>query len=130
MIIQSTTLDTEDKVIAIYGGTSWSKIEGRFLLGASSSYAVNSTGGEATHKLTTAEMPSHSHNNVTWSNNEKIGSIGNNYGATQTAAGYANRLMAYGGDVNGTTITNSTGGNTAHNNMPPYVALYFWERTA
>lgn len=61
MIVQSTTLDTEAKVIAIYGGTSWAKIEGRFLLGTSSSYAVNATGGEATHKLTTAEMPSHSH---------------------------------------------------------------------
>mgnify|MGYP007121289589 CR=1 FL=1 len=61
MIIQSTTLDTEAKVIAIYGGTSWTKIEGRFLLGTSPSYAVNATGGEATHKLTTPEMPSHSH---------------------------------------------------------------------
>ena len=28
MIVQTTTLDTEAKVIAIYGGTSWSKIEG------------------------------------------------------------------------------------------------------
>ena len=64
MIIQSTTLDTEDKVKAIYGGTSWSRIEGRFLLGASSDYAVNSIGGEAAHTLTTAEMPSHTHTNT------------------------------------------------------------------
>lgn len=61
MIIQSTTLDTEDKVKAIYGGNSWSKIEGRMLIGASSDYAVNSTGGSATHSITTAEMPSHNH---------------------------------------------------------------------
>lgn len=64
MIVQSTTLDTEAKVIAIYGGTSWSKVEGRFLLGTSSSYAVNSIGGEAAHTLTTAEMPSHTHTNT------------------------------------------------------------------
>ena len=64
MIIQSTTLDTEGKVKAIYGGTSWSRIEGRFLLGASSAYAVNSIGGEAAHTLTTAEMPSHTHTNT------------------------------------------------------------------
>ena len=61
MIIHSTTLDTMEKVIEIYGGTSWSKIEGMFLLGQSSAYAVNSTGGEATHSLSSTEMPSHTH---------------------------------------------------------------------
>lgn len=61
MIIQSTTLDTEEKVIRIYGGTSWTKIEGRMLIGADSKYIVNSTGGSATHKILTSEMPSHTH---------------------------------------------------------------------
>ena len=61
MVIHSTTLDTMDKVIAIYGGTTWEKIEGQFLLGQSSNYAVNSTGGSATNTLTTANLPSHSH---------------------------------------------------------------------
>lgn len=61
MIIQSTTLDTMEKVIAIYGGTEWTKIEGRMLIGASTNYAVNSTGGSATHAITTSEMPSHAH---------------------------------------------------------------------
>ena len=61
MIIHSTTLDTMEKVIAIYGGVTWKKIEGRFLLGSSSSYAVDSTGGSATNILTTANLPSHSH---------------------------------------------------------------------
>lgn len=45
MVIHSTTLDTQQKVIEQYGGTTWVKIEGRFLLGQSSSYAINSTGG-------------------------------------------------------------------------------------
>lgn len=44
----------------LFGGT-WEPIEGRFLLAASSDYEVGSTGGEATHKLTVAEMPSHTH---------------------------------------------------------------------
>jgi len=72
MIIQSTTLDTMEKVKAIYGGTTWVKIEGRFLLGASSSYAVNSTGGSTSNSvtptgtiggtaLTVAQLPSHTH---------------------------------------------------------------------
>lgn len=61
MIIHTTTLDTMEKVIAIYGGVKWIKIEGRFLLGQSSSYTVNATGGESSHTLTTSEMPGHSH---------------------------------------------------------------------
>lgn len=61
MIIHSTTLDTMEKVISIYGGKKWMKIEGRMLLGANDVYPINSTGGEATHVLTTAEMPSHDH---------------------------------------------------------------------
>lgn len=61
MIIHSTTLDTMEKVISIYGGKKWTKIEGRMLLGANDVYPINSTGGEATHVLTTAEMPSHDH---------------------------------------------------------------------
>lgn len=114
MIVQSTTLDTEAKVIAIYGGTSWSKIEGRFLLGASSSYAVNSTGGEATHKLTISEMPSHNHKLY----------VANDANFKVTPVGKGNQ--GWNGNV---VTTTDTGGNQAHNNMPPYKAVYIWERT-
>lgn len=170
MIVQSTTLDTEEKVIAIYGGTSWSKIEGRFLLGASSDYAVNSIGGEAAHTLTTAEMPSHTHTNthrhdvsektVNYSgdhahhmfNNGDASGAGNyigkaytnqvanqysyslvntaygaNMGLTSTGGGHTHTLNAF--STNNTSITTSyTGDNSPHNNMPPYKAVYIWER--
>ena len=130
MIVQSTTLDTEAKVIAIYGGTSWSKIEGRFLLGASSSYAANSTGGEAAHMLTINEMPSHNHASSTkkgaipnWDNEKD--SNGSCYGLQ---AGSLSYQSSYAYDIN-TTSTSYAGGNQAHNNMPPYKAVYIWERT-
>lgn len=43
----------------LYGGT-WVRIEGKFILGADDSiYRLGSEGGEAKHKLTVAEMPSH-----------------------------------------------------------------------
>lgn len=131
MIVQTTTLDTEAKVIAIYGGTSWSKVEGRFLLGTSSSYAVNSIGGEAAHTLTTAEMPSHNHASSTkkgaipcWDN--KVSSTGKYYGLYDGSLAYQS---SYAYDIN-TTSTSYAGGNQKHNNMPPYKAVYIWERTA
>lgn len=42
-------------------GTTWERIQDRMLLGASGSYSAGSTGGSATHTLTTGEMASHNH---------------------------------------------------------------------
>ena len=45
----------------LFGFGQWTKIEGRFLLGANSIYSLGSTGGEATVVLTVAQLPAHSH---------------------------------------------------------------------
>lgn len=45
----------------LFGGTWEALDEGRVLIGANETYAAGSTGGEATHTLTTNEMPSHTH---------------------------------------------------------------------
>ena len=46
----------------ILGGGEWEKLpEGIFPISAGDTYKVGSTGGEATHVLTEAEMPSHNH---------------------------------------------------------------------
>lgn len=44
----------------LFGG-SWTQLENRFLLGAGTTYAARSMGGEATHTLTTSEIPDHWH---------------------------------------------------------------------
>ncbi len=99
----------------LFGGT-WTQLKDRFLLGAGSTYTNGATGGEATHKLTTDEMPSHSHNLSGW------------YHTFGTRAGHQS-----GGDFvfndEASTIS-SAGGNQAHNNMPPYLVVYMWKRTA
>lgn len=122
MVIHSTTLDTEEKVKSIYGGTSWVKIEGRFLLGQSSSHAVNTTGGEETHKLTVAEMPSHNHAG-------KISARGAYLAFCNDCTGGSTGTASYNSTGDTFTLT-SNGGDQAHNNMPPYKAVYIWERTA
>lgn len=45
----------------LFGFGTWQKIEGRFLLGANSTYSLGSTGGAATVALTVAQLPAHSH---------------------------------------------------------------------
>lgn len=105
---------------------TWEKVEGRFLLGSSSSHEADSTGGEETHKLTTNEMPSHTHTTQ----------LGNGYYVTIDDTSSSKYGIANGSFVNmswgsssGRT-TGSTGGNLAHNNMPPYLAVDMWRRIA
>ena len=52
---------------ASFIGGTWERVEGEFIIGASSAYPVGTTGGSATHTQTTAEMPSHNHSGSTGS---------------------------------------------------------------
>lgn len=102
---------------ALLFGGEWERIEGRFLLAASTEYEAGNTGGEAKHKLTVSEMPSHAHAYTYSSTAPTAGSF-------DTAGG-----NTFGDRVNGRT-TSSTGGNVAHNNLPPYLVVYMWQRLA
>lgn len=53
---------SDAEVIERYGGTTWVRIQDRYLVAAgSSSHIVGSTGGSSTVTLTTDNLPSHSH---------------------------------------------------------------------
>lgn len=131
MIIHSTTLNTEAKVKAFYGGTSWSKIEGKFLLGTSSTHTIGSTGGEESHILTTNEMPSHSHGEyVNTSDGIRYPYSLANGGGESMAGNYFGSATPFGSYTGQQCLTGATGGGQAHNNMPPYKTVYIWERTA
>lgn len=103
---------------SLFGGT-WESISGRFLLGADNTYTAGSTGGEATHTLKTTEMPSHNH-----SSGHGYVNVAN--GSDKQAL--ANQYMS-GDDYSGNS-TNYSGGSAAHNNMPPYLAVYMWKRVS
>lgn len=52
---------------ASFIGGTWERVEGEFIMGASSAYPVGTTGGSATHTQTVPEMPSHNHSGSTGS---------------------------------------------------------------
>ena len=97
---------------SLFGGT-WTQLKDRFLLGAGDTYSAGSTGGEAEHTLTIPEMPPHRHGY--W------------------RAGFYSDTDWIGQSGTGAIVdsnTNYAGGGQSHNNMPPYYAVYMWQRVA
>lgn len=109
---------------SLFGGT-WERISERFLLGASGSFLAGSTGGEYAHTLTQSELPNYSLSVTNGSNviRSKTGSSADAYVQTQSGGwGIPNWESK--------TVTVASGGSgKAHNNMPPYLAVYMWKRT-
>lgn len=128
----------------IFGG-KWEQIKDKFLLCAGTTYKPGTSGGNANHNHTTGnctlnvnQIPSHQHMTsngengaiLNWSNITSGDYWGHKYkeGSFASNGAYAlNQLR-----------TSPTGGNQAHNhgntgstsNMPPYLAVYVWRRTA
>ena len=107
---------TDVNPAALFGGT-WERIGGRFLLGADSTYAAGSTGDEAAHTLTIDEMPRHNH---------EVDNLNASGNATPFMTVQAQDKKGYGGNVQ----TMYAGGGKAHNNLPPYLAVYMWQRVS
>ena len=102
-----------------FNGT-WEQIKDTFLLAAGDTYIGGTSGGEATHKLTVNEMPSHKHDLRAPSGNIAAsgGGIGNEFVVSDTQ----------GKSLPKWTV--AAGGNAAHNNMPPYIVVYVWKRVS
>lgn len=128
---------------------TWELIKDKFLIGAGHNYNVNATGGEATHVLTTDELPSHTHGSETlkaeWTDrsldsastiNKFHALNGNitrsNYSDTQGYYSTANRVAISSQynrlSINMTHEHDSVGKSLAHNNLPPYIGVYMWHR--
>lgn len=118
-----------------YGFGTWTRIQGKFIVGVDdgdADFDLDDTGGAKTHTLTEAEMPSHTHiqnahSHVSYHRNHTLGypSSGGNIMMHDPAT------YAPNSSTNNTTATNqNTGGGGAHNNLPPFIAKYVWERTA
>ena len=128
----------------LFGGT-WERISGRFLLGGGGTGpgANNDTGfgqltaaqqvwfsdsepgitsGEYFHQLSVGEMPSHTHNSygqLPRINDDSIS--GNKYGHTTATSWWFQGVS---------TSVQPNGSDVAHNNMPPFLVVAMWKRTA
>lgn len=118
------TLGISTNPATLYGFGTWTRIQGRVIVGVSSTdgdFDLNDTGGEKTHLLTEAEMPSHRHTTVdrimVWDAGRSGAAAGSGFGAQWYGWGDGSWM-------------NYTGGSQSHNNMQPYISKYVWERTA
>ena len=104
---------------SLFGGT-WEKLEDRFLLASGKTYTNGNIGGEATHKLTIDEMPSHTHTLY-------IDAKGTTIPAWWTRHLFVQNDSPHEAQPNNLT---STGNSQPHNNMPPYLVVNMWKRIA
>lgn len=84
---------------------------------------IGKTGGEKTHTLTVAEMPSHKHSRIEDFYNYQA-SMSSIFGGIYKVGDPLET-----GKTDSKTIQN-TGGGGSHNNLQPYIVVYFWKRTA
>ena len=98
--------------IKSWNGYAIPDLTDRFIVQAGGAYELGKTGGEKEHKLTVKEMPSHSHEvtaYVSGSNGyDKFGIVADRDVTTPKTY----------------TPLSDTGGNLAHENRPPFFALY------
>lgn len=135
----------------LFGGT-WERLKGRFLIGAGAVADTNSntrfgslgaekpdiasgeTGGEYYHQLNATEMPEHNHDTNDWTivANKNAALVSTNFGAKSLAKTEPTNIVP---NIKATknedgNRTGLEGGGGKHNNMPPYLAVFMWKRTA
>ena len=99
----------------LFGGT-WVAMGGRMLIGVDETYTAGSTGGAETVTLTLAQMPKHRHGTAARSG---AGSLG----------AWARIAYPTNSGTEATMYTDYQGSGNAHNNMPPWIAIFIWRRT-
>jgi microcystin-dependent protein len=97
----------------IVEGVQTPDLRGLFVMGAGDGHDVNSTGGAASVKLTTDQIPSHSHGYVYPS--------GDGQGTWFLVQNHDGHIWRYYTDA----TTGEAGGDEPHENRPPFFAVYY-----
>ena len=99
------------------GNEGTPNLQNRFIAGAGGQYLPGQTGGVDKVTLTVAEMPAHSHT-FSRAGDRKL-DIVNNHAVVESN---------YDHSGNFDCSMNNTGGNQAHENLPPYYALFYYKQ--
>ena len=132
----------------IYGGT-WERYgQGKTLVGLNESETefstINKIGGEKTHTLSVAEIPSHSHEiifgpdengSILFNSSDAVGSMWVYEGEYRFAVRKDVTSTSYPSVISKSNIWNypytaNVGGSSAHNNLQPYITVYMWKRVS
>ena len=117
----------------LLGFGEWQLIENRFLIGAGDAYEAGDIGGEETVTLSEKQVPKVEgritlHNGMVATNVHKVEGC---FSPDVTREKYIAQGDGTAGASSVGQIKFSNGGdNEAHNNMPPYIAVYMWRRIA
>ena len=130
--ILMTTTNTNPST---YIGGTWTALEDVFLFAASTGHPAGETGGAEEVALTASQLPAHRHYTINMAKAEA--GVSPDY--QHTIARYDRETTSWGdchyqlngnsNDANGGR-TSPTGSGEAHDNMPPYLSVYTWKRTA
>ena len=132
--VGSIYISTHSTSPAFFFGGTWEQLKSGFLASAGYEYTnasgenvsliAGETGGEVEHTLTVDEMPVHGgHVNESATSNYYLP-----IGSLTSSSSYGNGWKNASGEAY--PSYKNAGGGKAHNNMPPYLAVYMWKRTA
>jgi len=114
---------TDPAILFGFGTWTTANTTGRMLIGVQSNNArwdtPLETGGNERITLSVNEIPSHRHGGIYPAGASGVYSQAFDVDHPQTGA-----------DLTHQKYTSYTGGNASHDNMPPYIAVYMWRRTA
>ena len=131
----------------IFGGT-WAQIQDTFLLAAGTTYTAAATGGSATHTLTTAQLPAHTHGSKTLSGSIAIKNTADDALLIDWPSGIISRTKngsdeSILGVVKGTSSNKASilsvdashehttvGSGESFSILPPYLVVYVWKRVS
>jgi len=115
------------------GNNGTPDLQGKFLIGSSTTYTQGTSGGSANKTLTLANMPAHNHSGTTNTDGSHQHNV---QGGVSCPVGSARRqlgadsvrndvLTDYGGSHTHTFTTDTKGSGTAFDILPPYYALAY-----